>query len=112
MTDLETLSYEIEKKGKIWIEAKQIAERYEELKKTILAEIQNNTESYNTGKELSESKLKRLAEGSDMYKAHIEEMCAAKKNASVAYIEYEALKNLFEAKRSDQSFEKAKLQLI
>ena len=112
MTDLESLAYEIEKKGKAWIEAKQVSERYDELKKIVLAEIQNNLELTNTGKELSEARLKRTAEGSDKYRTHIVDMCEVKKNASVAYIEYEALKNLFEAKRSDQSFEKAKMQLI
>lgn len=112
MSKLEELALEIEKKGKLWIELKQVAERYDELKKVVLAEVQNGIELTNTGKELSEAKLKRLAEGSKIYRQHIESMCNAKRTANEAFTEYEAFKNLFDAERSNQAFERVKAGLL
>lgn len=114
-SDLEVLADRIEAAGKLWVEYKQVAARMEELKKTLKAQLSNRIEAdYEAKKEKapSEAKLDRLARGSDEYIAHVELMIENQQVAHIQFIEYEALKNLYEAKRSDMSFEKAKMGLI
>jgi len=110
--NLEELTLEIEKKGKIWVGAKQVAERLDDLKKTVLAKVQTDLELRSNGTKISESKLERLALASQEYQQHIIDMCAAKKNEREAFIEYEAYKNLFEATRSTMAMERARMNLI
>ena len=113
---LESLSYLIEEKGKEWNKAKQTAERLDELRKILLAEIQNREEllaiADGSQKAPSETKLERLARGSAEFRSHAESVVVAKKAANDIFMEYEALKNLFDAKRSEMALERAKVSLI
>lgn len=111
LTSLEQVVVEAETKGKEWVSAKQVAKRLEELKKYKLSKVMNEfeiSEKVNGGK-VSETKLKRLAEGSKDYKDHVEEWVIADKEANKLRIEYDALINFYEAKRSMLSLEKAKV---
>ena len=113
---LDSLSYSIEEKGKEWNAAKQIAERADELRKILLADIQNRHEAgvmqYDPKAKISETKLDRIARGSDEFKEHIEVVVESKKDANDKYMEYEALKNLFDAKRSEMALERARASLV
>lgn len=113
---LESLSYLIEEKGKEWNKFKQTAERLDELRKILLAEIQNKEEliaiTGGAPKAPSETKLERLARGSAEFKAHAESVVVAKKEANDTFMEYEALKNLFDAKRSEMALERARASLV
>lgn len=113
---LDSLSYSIEKKGKEWNAAKQVAERADELRKILLADIQNRHEAgvmqYDPKAKISETKLERIARGSDEFREHIETAVEAKKDANDKYMEYEALKNLFDAKRSEMALERARASLV
>lgn len=114
MTDLEELSDKIEQAGKKWVVAKQISERLDELKSAILATSKNDLEAAlaNKSESASEQKLERLARGSAAYKEHIELMVKAKRVTHSYFLSYEALKNLYEAKRSDMAMERAKMNLL
>lgn len=113
---LESLSYLIEEKGKEWNKFKQAAERLDELRKILLAEIQNKEEliaiTGGAPKAPSETKLERLARGSSEFKIHAESVVTAKKGANDTFMEYEALKNLFDAKRSEMALERARASLV
>ena len=113
---LESLSYQIEEKGKEWNTAKQVAERADELRKILLADIQNRHEAgviqHDPKAKISETKLERIARGSGEFRDHIEETVGAKKDANDKYMEYEALKNLFDAKRSEMALERARASLV
>ncbi len=113
---LESLSYLIEEKGKEWNKSKQTAERLDELRKILLAEIQNKEEllaiTGGAPKAPSETKLERLARGSTEFKKHAESVVVAKKGANDTFMEYEALKNLFDAKRSEMALERARASLV
>lgn len=113
---LESLSYQIEEKGKEWNTAKQVAERADELRKILLADIQNRHEAgvvqYDPKAKISETKLERIARGSDEFRGHIEETVKAKKDANDKYMEYEALKNLFDATRSAMALERARASIL
>ena len=113
---LDSLSYSIEEKGKEWNKAKQVAERNDELRKILLAELQNEYEKdvldAGAAKGPSESKLERLARGSARFRAHMEETVVSKQEANDRFMEYEALKNLFDAKRSEMALERARASII
>ena len=113
--DLEALSHKIEKKGKDWNKAKQLSERCDELRKTILSEEMNKLDASYVAKgekSPSEAKLERLARDSKGYRAHIEQIVTTRKISNDGYMEYEALKNLYDATRSMIAFERAKIGMI
>lgn len=113
---LESLSYQIEEKGKEWNTTKQVAERADELRKILLADIQNRHEAgvlqHDPKAKLSETKLDRIARGSDEFRDHIEVVVDSKKDANDKYMEYEALKNLFDATRSEMALERARASIL
>lgn len=86
------------------------ADRLEELKKNVLAEIKNEYSKNIQGK-ISESLLERLAYAHERYKQHINEMCTARKQANLARVEYEKQLKTFDMLRSLISLEKAKMGL-
>ena len=113
--DLEALSHKIEIKGKDWNKAKQLSERCDELRKTILSEEMNKIDAtyvVKGEKSPSEAKLERLARDSEGYRTHIEQIVTTRKIANDMYMEYEGLKNLYDATRSMVAFERAKIGML
>ena len=61
---------------------------------------------------LSETKLRRLTETDEEYVAYLEKIVEAKNNCEKLKIRYESYKNLFEARRSLMSYQKAEMKLL
>ena len=90
------------------VEAKKQAERLEYMKATIRAQAMERHEDGH----LSEAKIRRLAETDPIYIAFLEELVAARAAYEKLRIRYESYKNLFEARRSLLSYQKAEMRLL
>jgi len=117
MSRLEEIILEAEKVGYEWVEARQVSNRLQELRKPklyqIATKISEDFRMNNPGhKEISENKLERLAYASDDYSQFIEDMTEAEKCAETARMKYDALINLFEALRSEYSLKKAEMRMV
>lgn len=97
------------KAGLEYVEAKREAERLELLKPSIRAKIMIKLDT--TGK-TSEVKLRRLTETSDEYIEFLENLSEKKAQSERLRIKYESYKNLFEARRSMLSYQKAEMKLL
>lgn len=105
---LEEIVHIANKIGMEYADAKKDAERFELLKPTVRARIMLSLDDGN----LPEVKLRRLTEVHEDYVAFIEQMVEAKGKSEKLRIRYESYKNLFEAKRSLLSYQKAEMKLI
>lgn len=115
MTKLQTEKLSLEdivnlanKVGLEFVAAKKTADRLELLKATMRAKAM---EKYDDGSR-SEAKIKRLAEMDSEYVAFLEELTNAKAEYERYRIRYESYKNLFEARRSMLSYQKAEMRLV
>lgn len=90
------------------VAAKKISDRLELLKPTMRAKAM---EKHDDG-ERSETKIRRLAEIDPEYVAFLEELTIAKSEYEKFRIRYESYKNLFEARRSMLSYQKAEMRLL
>ena len=88
--------------------AKREAERLELLKPTVRARVSLRLETDG----VSEAKLRRLTETDPEYVDFIEKLAVAKGEADRLRIRYESYKNLFEARRSLLSYQKAEMKLL
>jgi hypothetical protein len=88
--------------------AKRDAERLELLKPTVRSRV---TIRLDDGS-LTEAKLRRLTETDPEYVEFIEKLAQAKGESERLRIRYESYKNLFEAKRSLLSYQKAEMKLL
>lgn len=88
--------------------ARRDAERLELLKPTIRSRV---TIRLDDGS-LTEAKLRRLTETDPEYVEFIEKLAQAKGESERLRIRYESYKNLFEAKRSLLSYQKAEMKLL
>lgn len=107
--DLERLVKEIMKAGQDYVAAKLVSDQLQEDEKNFLAELQNNIEESVKDK-TSESKLERLARGSQAFRNYVTGRVTANAEMLRKKIRYESLQSLFEAKRSELSFERVKLE--
>lgn len=105
---LEEIVHLANKIGLEYAKAKQEAERLDLLKATVRAQV---TIRLDTG-DITETKLRRLTETDPEYIAFIEKLAAAKGECDKLRIRYESYKNLFEARRSLLSYQKAEMKLI
>ena len=105
---LEEIVHIANKVGLEFVEAKRSAEYYVMMKPTIKAQIMLRIDD---GK-LTETRLARMAEVDPEYIAFIERLADAKRDADKLRVRYESYKNLFEARRSMLSYQKAELKLI
>lgn len=113
VTDHDRLSLEeiVQLSNRIGLEyaaAKKEAERLELLRPSIRAKIAIRLD---VG-DLSEAKLRRLTESDAEYIDFIEKLAAARGECEKLRIRYESYKNLFEARRSMMSYQKAEMKLI
>ncbi len=88
--------------------AKKESERLELLKPTVRARISIRIDD---GK-ISETRLRRLTETDQEYVDFIEKLSDAKGESERLRIRYESYKNLFEARRSMLSYQKAEMKLL
>jgi hypothetical protein len=88
--------------------AKREAERLELLKPTVRARVSLRLDDG----EVTEAKLKRLTETDAEYVEFIERLAQAKGESDRLRIRYESYKNLFEARRSMLSYQKAEMKLL
>jgi hypothetical protein len=105
---LEDIVHVANKIGLQYADAKKEAERLELMKPTVRAKIALRMD---TGK-ISETKLKRLTETDNEYVAYLELLAFAKGESERLRIRYESYKNLFEARRSVLSYQKAEMKLL
>jgi hypothetical protein len=95
-----------EEYGNEWATKYETWMQLDESKKNYLASLMNDLDNG----EMSETKLERLARGSKDYKDFINNLCIAKGEELRAKVRYENARDYFEAGRSREATERAKLQ--
>ncbi len=106
---LEEIVHLTNKIGLEYVEAKKNADRLDLLKPTVRARIAIRLEA---DERIAEARLKRLTETDQEYTEFIEELVNAKGECDRLRIRYESYKNLFDARRSLLSYQKAEMKLI
>lgn len=96
------------KVGLDYVNAKKEAESYALLKNTVKARIMLRLDDGT----LTEAKLMRLTETDAEYVEFLEKMMEARRESDRLKVRYESYKNLFEARRSVLSYQKAELKLL
>lgn len=110
-TDLERLVVEIQQAGQAWIDAKLKSDQLEDGVKNYLAALMNALEEEQfKERTVSESKLERLARGSAEFGEYITGKCAAVAETQRKRVRYEALRDLWEARRSQLAFERVQIE--
>jgi len=94
--------------GLEYVAAKRDAERLELLKPTVRARVMIRLDVGS----VSETKLRRLTEVDEEYVNFIEQLSAARGESERLRVRYESYKNLFEARRSLLSYQKAEMKLF
>lgn len=105
---LEEIVHIANKVGLEYVEAKKNADHLSLLKSSTRAKVMLRIDDGN----MSEAKLLRLAEIDQEYIEFLEKMTEAKREADRLRVRYESYKNLFEAKRSVLSYQKAEMKLL
>jgi hypothetical protein len=108
VSNLERFVVEYERAGIEWCEAKLKADLLDEDAKPFLDSLKNALDDGET----SEAKLSRLAQGSREYRDFIRGMVLAKADMLKKRVRYDGLQMLFEARRSNLSFEKEKFRFL
>jgi hypothetical protein len=106
--NLEDIVHIANKVGLEYAKAKREAEHLDLLKATKRAKAMLK---HDDGK-MSEAKIKRLAETDEEYVEFLIELSDKKSEAEKLRIRYESYKNLFEARRSMLSYQKAEMKLL
>lgn len=96
------------KVGLEYVDAKRDAEHYALIKNSVRARIMLRLDDGN----MSEAKLTRLTETDQEYIDFIEKLADSRRECDRLRIRYESYKNLFEARRSVLSYQKAEMKLI
>jgi hypothetical protein len=109
-SNLERLVVEIQVAGQEWIEAKLKSDQLDDGEKNYLAALMNSLDDAMKGTKISESKLERLARGSPEFGNYVIGKVTAIAETGRKKVRYEALQNLWEAKRSELSFERVKIE--
>jgi len=105
---LEEIVHISNKVGLDYVEAKKQAEYFELMKPSIKARIMLRIDDG----EMTEAKLKRLTETDPEYIEFLEKLLDARRDCERLKVRYESYKNLFDAKRSLLSYQKAEMKLL
>lgn len=105
---LEEIVHITNKVGLEYVAAKKEAERLDLLKATVRARVMTRLDDGT----MAEAKLRRVTEIDPEYVAHLERMIEADAESERLRIRYESYKNLFEARRSLLSYQKAEMKLL
>lgn len=108
---LEEIVHLAHKIGLEYAAAKNEAERLELMKPTVRARVTIRLEG-EKGEGLTEVKLRRLTDTDKEYVEFLEKLAFSRAEADRLRIRYESYKNLFEAKRSLLSYQKAEMKLL
>ena len=104
---LEEIVHIANKVGLEYVDAKKESERLSLMKASRKAQIMIRLDNG----EMSEAKLQRTAEVDSEYIEFLELLAEAKRKSARLKIRYESYKNLFEARRSLLSYQKAEMGL-
>lgn len=104
---LEDIVHLTNKVGLEYAEAKKDLDRLELFKSTIRAKIALRLDSG----DISETRLKRLSDVDAEYVEYLKKLADARNRCEKLRIRYESYKNLFEAKRSILSYQKAEMRI-
>lgn len=96
------------KVGLEYVNAKKEAEYYTLLKNTVRARVMLRLDDGT----MSEAKLLRLTETDMEYVDFLEKLTIARRESDRLKVRYESYKNLFEARRSVLSYQKAEMKLF
>ena len=91
--------------GDDWADKNAAADLLEETKKSVLAKLKNEADAK------SEAARESLALCHQDYRAHLESMVEARKQANRARVRYDAAKVLAEMRRSEESTRRAEMTL-
>ncbi len=91
-----------------YADARERLDRLELMKPTIKARISMRLDDGRS----SETKLRRATETDEEYIKHLEQLIEAKHQCEKLRIRYDSYKNLFDARRSLLSYQKAEMKLI
>ncbi len=105
---LEDIVHLANKVGLEYVGARKEAERLELMKNTVRARIAIRLDDGSQ----TEAKLKRLMETDPQYEDFLLELVTARAEAEKLRVRYESYKNLFEARRSLLSYQKAEMKLL
>ena len=105
---LEDIVHLSNKVGMDYVAAKKEADRLDLMKPTVRARMMLK---HDDGK-MTESRIRRLAETDEEYVAFLEQLTQAKSESERLRIRYESYKNLFDARRSMLSYQKAEMKLL
>jgi hypothetical protein len=105
---LEDIVHLANKIGLEFVAARKEAERLELLKNTIRARISIRLDDGS----ITEAKLKRLMETDVEYEDFLNKLVTARAEAEKLRVRYESYKNLFDARRSLLSYQKAEMKLL
>ncbi len=105
---LEEIVHLTNRVGLEYVLAKKEAERLDLLKNTVRARVTIRIDDGH----LSEAKLRRMMETDAEYTDFLESLVNARADAERLRVRYESYKNLFEARRSLLSYQKAEMKLL
>lgn len=105
---LEDIVHLANKVGLEYVSARKEAERLELLKNTVRARISIRLDDG----EVTEAKLRRLMETDPEYTTFLDQLVTARAEAEKLRVRYESYKNLFDARRSLLSYQKAEMKLV
>ena len=94
--------------GLEYADAKRHLDRLELMKATVRARISIRLDDG----DLSETRLRRVTEVDPEYVAYIEQLIEARHQCDKLRVRYDSYKNLFDARRSLLSYQKAELKLL
>jgi hypothetical protein len=106
LSKLEQRIIAAEREGEKWADIHAKWLQLDEDKKSFLAALMNDLDDGSK----SEAKLERLARGSKAFRDYITNLALAKGQEIRAKVSYENARDLFEAARSAESTERAKIQ--
>jgi hypothetical protein len=105
---LEDIVHLANKIGLEFVAARKEAERLELLKNTVRARIAIRLDDGS----MTEAKLRRLMETDPEYEEFLNKLVAARAESEKLRVRYESYKNLFDARRSLLSYQKAEMKLL
>ncbi len=107
MLDPDRIYAALEEAGDSWAHKKADFEEKDDLTKTVLADL--TSDYLGTCKSMAEAETR--ARGSAGFKNHLAEVSAARRTWLLAQVKFENLKTLAELRRSQESSERAKMNL-
>lgn len=110
ISELEKRVIRAQELGQKWAELHEVWLQLDRDEKSYLASLMNDLA--NTTEGLSEAKLERLARGSVQFREYIQRVCIAKGEELRAKVRYDNARDYFEAARSLEATERAKISMV